>query len=115
MANVGDGDRQGSGQASATLQLLSLSTALAAIRRRLAQGSAPEHDALDGLAASLRSLPSAGGRDSAAADATTAVMDEIAGLVGQLEIERDALGQRIRAWRQHRRAQSSYGAGRPPR
>lgn len=101
--------------ASMAVELRSSGVALAGIRRRLAHGMAPDRVALDSIAASLSPLPPAGEHDSAAVGAMLALLDEISGLVGQLELERDALRQRIRTWAQHRRAQSTYAAGRSPR
>lgn len=114
MSKDGGGENENQ-EPAATIELRASSMALAGIRRRLANGMLPEPGALDSIAASLSPLLSAGERDSAAFGALIALMDELAGLVGQLELERDALGQRIRAWAHHRRAQSTYAAGRPPR
>lgn len=115
MSKDGGGARENRERASVMSQLQSLSMALAGIRRRLASGTPPEHSALDRLAVSLPPLQSTDERDLAISSALIALMDEIAGLVGQLELERDALRQRIRAWGQHRRAHATYAAGRPPR
>lgn len=114
MSKDGGGESENQ-EPSATIELRASSMALAGIRRRLANGMPPEPGALDGIATAISPLPSACERDSAAFGAMIALMDEIAGLVGQLELERDVLRQRIRAWVQHRRAQSTYAAGRPPR
>ena len=115
MSKDGGGKSENQEPASATIELRSSSMVLAGIRHRLAIGMPPERGVLDSIAASLSPLPSASERDPAAFGALIALMDELAGLVGQLEFERDALRQRIRAWAHHRRAQSTYTAGRPPR
>lgn len=115
MSKHGGGARDDAEPVSATTQLQSLSMALAGIRRRLADGTPPERSVLDRVAGSLAAHPSAGERDSATAGAMIVLMDEIVGLVGQLEHERDAVRQRIRAWGQHQRAHSTYAARRPSR
>ena len=96
-------------------RLLDLCAATAELRRRLA-ATGPRIDAAlhARLAALVAGLPeaAAGARDRAA---LMALLDELAGLVGQLELEREAARSRIAALERHRQAQRSYDGGRPRR
>jgi hypothetical protein len=51
------------------------------------------------------------GQNVVVAGSRLAVLDEISGLVAQLEHERDKLRAQISGWRQARRAEASYRAG----
>lgn len=96
-------------------RLLDLCASTAELRRRLA-AMGPRVD--DSLRARLAALV-AGLSDAAAGDrdrdALMALLDELAGLVGQLELEREAARARIAALERHRLAQRSYDGGRPRR
>ena len=96
-------------------RLLDLCAATGELRRRLA-ATGPRVDAAlrARLAALVAGLPeaAAGARDHAA---LMALLDELAGLVGQLELESEAARARIAALERHRQAQRSYDGGRPRR
>lgn len=86
--------------------LAEVCAALAEARRRIAAG----HDApLARLPGRLASLVVAGPRADSAA--LIALLDELMGLVGQLELERAAIGARLTALERHRRAGRHYTAG----
>lgn len=87
--------------------LVEVCAALSEVRRSIAAGrSAPLASLPALLAAALR--PQAQGAMPAP---LVAVLDELMGLIGQLELERaDALA-RLEAFERHRRAQRSYSAG----
>ena len=80
---------------------------LAAARRRIVAGG---EAALAGLAARLTAVLAAG-RAERASPAAVALLDEIAGLIGELEQEHAAARARLAALARHRRAGRSYTAG----
>lgn len=80
---------------------------LAAARRRIAAGG---EAALAGLAARLTAAL-ATDRPDRASPAAVALLDEIAGLIGELEQERAAASARLAALARHRRAGRSYTSG----
>lgn len=87
--------------------LVEVCAALAAARRRLAAGrDAPLAD----LSRRLTDILAADAR-SATPPALIAALDELAGLVGQLELEQAALGSRLATLGHHRRARRSYALG----
>jgi hypothetical protein len=95
-------------------RLVELCATAAEARRRLA-AAAPHGpgDLQARLGAILAGLGAAqiDARDRAA---LLALLDEIGGLVGQLELEREAARARLVALDRHRQAQSSYAKGRRP-
>ncbi len=96
-------------------RLRDLCASTAELRRRLA-ATAPQTDAnlrarLHALVGGLPPL----GTVQADRAALMALLDELAGLVGQLELEREAARARIVALDRHRQAQHSYGRGPQPR
>ena len=95
---------------AADVRLRALGAAIAGIRQRLASGTAPERATLEQLLSAMRPLPmpSAGG-GTAVESALIALLDEICGLVGQLEAERGAIAASVRAVGRHRQAKAAYG------
>ncbi|MFO1048926.1 MAG: hypothetical protein U1E52_13620 [Geminicoccaceae bacterium] len=88
--------------------LLEICAALSEARRSIAAGRSAPLAALPALlAASLRRHA-----PTTLLNALVPVLDELMGLIGQLELERaDALA-RLEAFERHRRARRSYSAGR---
>ena len=87
--------------------LVEVCAALAAARQRLAAGrEAPLADLSGRLAQAL-----AADARRVAPPTLIAVLDELTSLIGQLELERDALGSRLAALERHRRARRSYSLG----
>ena len=87
--------------------LMEVCAALAAARQSLAAGcDVPLADLSHRLAQAL-----AADDPQAASPALVAVLDEVMGLVGQLELERGALGSRLAALERHRQARRSYALG----
>ncbi|MGE3294300.1 MAG: hypothetical protein AB7I59_10375 [Geminicoccaceae bacterium] len=86
--------------------LVEVCAALAEARRRIAAG----HDAqLAHLSSQLAEVAAEATR--AAPSTLIALLDELMGFVGQLELERAEAGARLAAFERHRRARRSYGAG----
>lgn len=96
-------------------RLRELCASTAELRRQLA-AAGPQADATlrARLTALLARLPAAAAdpRDQAG---FMALLDELAGLVGQLELEREAARARSVALERHRQAQLSYARGRQGR
>ncbi|MFL5338025.1 MAG: hypothetical protein ACJ8H8_33865 [Geminicoccaceae bacterium] len=94
--------------------LLGACVATAEARRQLAAGGMI---ALDRLQARLAAVPVqvARGGDAPCADAAlVALLDELGGLVGQLEAELEAARARLIAADRHRHAEQTYTAARRP-
>jgi hypothetical protein len=94
-------------------RLRELCAAVAEARRRIANGGAEAAPLLPTrLVTLLAGLPAAmaGGRGDPGA--LISLLDEVAGLAGQLELEREAVHAQMAAADRHRRAGRSYaGAG----
>lgn len=112
MSDVGASEAAGSAlpALAADVRLRALGTAVAGIRQRLASGAAPDSAALEQLLGAMRPLPTprAGG-GAAIESALIALLDEICGLVGQLEAERGAIAASVQALGRHRQAKVAYG------
>src|SRR5689334_6423463 len=87
--------------------LVEVCAALAAARQGLAAGGAVP---LAGLSRRMAQALAAGD-PRAVSPVLIAVLDELTGLVGQLELERAALGSRLAAFERHRQARRSYSLG----
>ena len=84
--------------------------AAAEARRRLASGDTIDLDRLQARLGDLRGPAAGDGRQAA----LLALLDELGGLVGQLEAELEAARARLVAADRHRRAEITYGAARCP-
>ena len=90
--------------------LLEACIAAAEARRRLASGDTIDLDRLQARLGDLRGPAAGDGRQAA----LLALLDELGGLVGQLEVELEAARARLMAADRHRRAEITYGAARCP-
>ena len=90
--------------------LLEACIAAAEARRRLASGHTIDLDRLQARLGDLRGPAAGDGRQAA----LLALLDELGGLVGQLEAELEAARARLVAADRHRRAEITYGATRYP-
>jgi len=81
--------------------------ALAQARRNIADGRDVPLAPLRERLAAILTEPSHRHEDAA----MLALLDELAGLVGQLELEREDARSRLAAFERHRCAQQSYGRG----
>ena len=90
--------------------LLEACIAAAEARRRLASGHTIDLDRLQARLGDLRGPAAGDGRQAA----LLALLDELGGLVGQLEAELEAARARLVAADRHRRAEITYGAARYP-
>ena len=88
----------------------SLGAAIAVVRSRLAAGESPDLIALRRLLARALSLLPGPVRRPVADRAYLVLADELAGLVGQIALERDLLLARIQSAPRARRAEASYRA-----
>jgi hypothetical protein len=95
---IGAGDNRGLGPICATL---------AQARRNIADGRDVPLTPLRERLAAILTEPSHRQEDAA----MLALLDELAGLVGQLEFEREDARSRLAAFERHRCAQQSYGRG----
>ena len=93
--------------------LLEACIAAAEARRRLASGDTIDLDRLQARLGDLRG-PAAGNAADGRHAALLALLDELGGLVGQLEVELEAARARLMAADRHRRAEITYGAARYP-
>jgi hypothetical protein len=87
--------------------LIEVCAALAEARRRVAAGRDAQLARLSSRLADLVVTEA----PQTASPALIALLDELMGLVGQLELERAAVGARLAAFERHRRARRSYIAG----
>ena len=111
MSDVGASEAVGNAPAAmaADVRLRALGAAIAGIRQRLASGTAPERATFEQLLSAMRPLPMPSAGDGTAVEsALIALLDEICGLVGQLEAERGAIAASVRAVG-HRQAKAAYG------
>ncbi len=88
----------------------SLGAAIAIVRSRLAAGESPDLIVLRRLVARALSLPPDTDRRPATDRAHMVLADELAGLVGQIALERDLLLAQIQGVPCARRAEASYRA-----
>jgi hypothetical protein len=94
--------------------LLGACVAAAEARRLLAAGGAVALDRLQARLAAVHLPGARGGSVPSAEAALVALLDELGGLVGQLEIELEAARARLVAADRHRRAKLTYTAAPRP-
>jgi hypothetical protein len=90
-------------------RLYALGAAIAALRRRMAAGESPDPTTLQRLLEGNLSQPLQWERHPAPDGPRLAVLDELSGLIGELERERDVIQARMRAWLRARQVDASYG------
>lgn len=115
-----DGERADGGAAGqgmppqeAAARLGALGAALGGIRRRLALGLPPDHELLRQTQASCPDMRAIAQSDAVIEAALLGLLDELGGLVADLERERAALRALIQSGDRQRQALASYAAQSP--